>query len=111
MDINAVTFLIGPIIFGGFFISGGLNHFTKRAMYTQYAASKHVPSPGAAIIVSGLMLVLGGASVLFGLWPRKHWNLGRPRPPAKERSLELQPTTTEPEGRWKEGYELLPSSS
>jgi putative oxidoreductase len=70
MDINAVTFLIGRIMFGGFFIASGLNHFTKRAMYTQYAASKHVPSPGASIVVSGLMLVLGGASVLFGLWPR-----------------------------------------
>lgn len=70
MDTNAITFLIGRILFGGFFLLSGLNHFTKRAMYTQYAASKRVPAAGASVAVSGLLLVLGGVSVLVGFWPR-----------------------------------------
>jgi putative oxidoreductase len=68
MNLSTITFLIGRILFGGFFFLSGLNHFTKRAMYTQYAASKRVPSPGASVIISGLLIVLGGLSVLLGAW-------------------------------------------
>jgi len=68
MNFSTITFLIGRILFGGFFLISGFNHFAKRAMYTQYAASKRVPTPGASVIVSGLLIVLGGLSVLLGAW-------------------------------------------
>lgn len=44
-------------------------HFMQRGMLTQYAASKNVPAPGAAVALSGLLILLGGASVLLGAWP------------------------------------------
>ena len=41
-------FLIGRLIFGGFFLYNGINHIKQRQMLSQYAASKKVPQPEAA---------------------------------------------------------------
>lgn len=65
-----VAFLLGRILFGGYFLWNGLNHFLRHGMMTQYAAAKHVPMPGAAVAVSGLLILLGGLSILLGAWPR-----------------------------------------
>jgi uncharacterized membrane protein YphA (DoxX/SURF4 family) len=63
-----VLFLLGRIIFGGFFIYGGYNHFSNLTMMSGYAASRGVPAPTLAIAVSGILLLLGGISVLLGLY-------------------------------------------
>jgi putative oxidoreductase len=62
--------LIGRTIFGGYFIYNGLNHFQNHAMMTEYARSKGVPAPGAAVAVSGAMILAGGLSIVTGLWPK-----------------------------------------
>jgi len=64
-----VLILVGRIIFGGFFIYSGVNHFTKFGMMTQYAKMKGVPFPEVAQGVTGLMLLLGGLSIVFGIYP------------------------------------------
>lgn len=64
------AFLLGRIVFGGYFLYNGINHFLSLEMMTGYAASKGVPAPQLAVIFSGLLLIFGGASVLLGLWPR-----------------------------------------
>ncbi|MBA2510897.1 MAG: DoxX family membrane protein [Rubrobacter sp.] len=61
--------LIGRIIFGGFFIMSGINHFTNAGMMSGYAKSKNVPASYLAVVGTGVMLVLGGLSVLLGLFP------------------------------------------
>ncbi|HET7477874.1 MAG TPA: DoxX family membrane protein [Rubrobacteraceae bacterium] len=61
--------LIGRILFGGFFIMSGINHFMKVGMISGYAGSKNVPAPGLAVMGTGVMLVLGGLSVLLGFLP------------------------------------------
>jgi hypothetical protein len=33
-------FLLGRLIFGGFFIYGGIHHFTNRKQMSQYVAAK-----------------------------------------------------------------------
>lgn len=43
------VFLIGRILYGGFFLMGGFNHFTSLGTYKQYTASMGVPAPGLAI--------------------------------------------------------------
>ncbi|GBC84555.1 Inner membrane protein YphA [bacterium HR11] len=58
--------LIGRILYGGFFLYNGLNHFLNLNMLTGYAQSKGVPAPQWAVIVSGLMILVGGALVLLG---------------------------------------------
>jgi len=63
-------FLIGRIIFGGFFIYSGLNHFLGVGMMTNYTKMKGVPLPRAAVIITGLMLTVGGLSMVLGAYPK-----------------------------------------
>ena len=62
-------FLISRIIVGMFFLFNGVNHFTRLGMMTQYTASYGVPSPRLAVLGTGVLLVLGGLSLLLGVWP------------------------------------------
>jgi putative oxidoreductase len=63
-------FLIGRLIFGGFFLYNGINHFRQRKMMAQYAGAKKIPKPDAAVIATGVALTVGGASVLLGIKPK-----------------------------------------
>lgn len=63
-----LAFLIGRILYGGFFIVMGMNHFTKVSGMTAYAASKGVPFAGPAVVVTGLMIVLGGLGIITGMY-------------------------------------------
>jgi len=58
--------LLGRIIYGGYFLFSGLNHFLQTQSMSGYAASKDVPMPTIAVLGSGAMLVLGSALVLLG---------------------------------------------
>lgn len=62
-----ILFLLGRILFGGYFVMSGVNHFRNHLMLTQYAQFKGIPSPGAAVYLTGLMLILGGAGILLGV--------------------------------------------
>lgn len=64
------AFLMGRIVFGGFFLYNGINHLAQRKMLAQYAGSKNVPAPDAAVTVSGVALIVGGASILLGMKPK-----------------------------------------
>jgi len=62
-----ILFILGRIIFGGYFLVMGINHlFMKRMMLVEYSRSKGVPSPALAVVVTGIMLLLGGLGIL--LW-------------------------------------------
>jgi putative oxidoreductase len=63
-------FLLGRILFGGFFLFSGFRHFTRASAMAPYAASKGVPAPRLAVLASGVLLVLGGLSVLLGVKPK-----------------------------------------
>ena len=69
MEVMEIILLVGRILFGGFFIMSGLNHFQNLGMMSSYAESKNVPSPRLAVIGTGPMLLVGGASVLLGIEP------------------------------------------
>jgi uncharacterized membrane protein YphA (DoxX/SURF4 family) len=64
------TFLAGRILFGGYFLYNGINHLKSRNQLSQYAASKKVLMPGAAVSMSGLLLLFGGTSIILGLKPK-----------------------------------------
>jgi putative oxidoreductase len=66
----AVPFLLGRILFGGFYLYNGINHFKQRQALSQYAGSKKVPVPDAAMALSGVLLLFGGASILLGIKPK-----------------------------------------
>ena len=61
-------FLLGRILLGGYFIMSGYNHFKNLNMLTGYAQSKGVPMPKVAVFITGLLLLLGGAGILLGVY-------------------------------------------
>jgi putative oxidoreductase len=63
-------FVLGRLLFGGFFLYNGVNHILNRKTLSQYAGSKKVPVPDVAVTGSGVALILGGASILLGIKPK-----------------------------------------
>ena len=63
-------FLIGRLLFGGFFLYNGINHFKERRNLAQYAKAKNVPAPEVAVAATGAALIFGGASLLLGIKPK-----------------------------------------
>lgn len=59
-------FLLGRVLFGGFFLMMGMNHFRQVTAMAGYAQSKGVPAPRLAVLGSGVVLLIGGLSVLLG---------------------------------------------
>lgn len=62
-------FLAGRVLYGGFFLLAGIDHFRHVGMMTPYAASKGIPAPRLGVLGSGLLLILGGLSILLGVRP------------------------------------------
>ncbi len=65
-----ILFLVGRIIYGVFFVMMALNHLiSSRAALEGYAASKGVPAPKLAVAGTGILLLVGGLSVMTGFMP------------------------------------------
>lgn len=65
-----VPFLLGRLVFGGFFLYNGIHHFKQSRELSQYAGAKKVPKPDIAVKATGAMLIVGGASILLGVKPK-----------------------------------------
>src|SRR5436190_18709641 len=61
---------VGRVVFGGYFLYNGVNHFLNRSAMAQYAGSKQVPAPDLAVIGSGALALLGGLSLVAGIRPK-----------------------------------------
>jgi putative oxidoreductase len=64
----AALFLVGRIIFGGYFLYNAYGHFKNLAGMTAYVQSKGISRAKAAVIVGGVMLAIGGLSIILGLF-------------------------------------------
>jgi uncharacterized membrane protein YphA (DoxX/SURF4 family) len=64
------AFVIGRMLFGGFFLYNGINHLKNPQGLVQYAGAKNVPNPDQAVTASGVAMLVGGASIILGLKPR-----------------------------------------
>ncbi len=64
------AFLLGRLVFGGFFISAGLHHFQQRKEMAGYASTKNIPLPEVAAVATGALLIVGGASIMLGVKPK-----------------------------------------
>ena len=64
------VFLLGRLLFGGFFLYNGINHIKQQQALSQYAGAKQVPNPELAVIASGIAILVGGGSVVLGLKPK-----------------------------------------
>ena len=63
-------FLIGRLIFGGYFLYNGINHLKNRHQMAPYVEAKGVPAPKTSVVASGIPLIIGGASILLGVKPK-----------------------------------------
>lgn len=63
-----IIMVIGRVLFALIFISSGLNHLTKSQAMVGYAQFKKVPAAKASVLLSGLLLALGGLSVILGVY-------------------------------------------
>ena len=64
------TLFAGRLIFGGYFLYNGINHFRERASMVEYARSKGVRNPDLAVAGSGLLILAGGLSIVTGVLPK-----------------------------------------
>jgi putative oxidoreductase len=64
------AFLIGRLLFGGFFLYNGINHLKERKSLGQYAETKNVPMAEAVVASTGVVLIAGGTSILLGIKPK-----------------------------------------
>jgi len=69
MDYVGLAFLLGRILFGGYFVAAGIRHvLTERAALTGYAEMKKVFAPNIAVIGSGVLLLVGGVGIIFWIY-------------------------------------------
>jgi len=63
-----ILLIIGRVLFSLIFIASGLSHLTKVQAMSGYAQFKKVPAPKFAVILSGLMIIIGGLYVALGVY-------------------------------------------
>ncbi|HEY9276358.1 MAG: DoxX family protein [Candidatus Nanopelagicaceae bacterium] len=63
-----ILLVIGRVLFALIFINSGIAHLTKLNDMTGYAKFKKVPAAKLAVIVTGLMLIIGGLYIVFGVY-------------------------------------------
>lgn len=60
-----IVFLIARVLFAALFLGSAIGHLTKTDDMAGYAASRGVPLARTATLLTGVQLLLGGASVLL----------------------------------------------
>ena len=63
-----VVLVIGRVLFALIFINSGIAHLTKLEAMTGYAKYKKVPAAKLSVIVSGLMILIGGLYIALGIY-------------------------------------------
>ncbi|TDD71711.1 DoxX family membrane protein [Jiangella aurantiaca] len=63
-----VVFLIGRILFVALFLASATAHLTDKGAMAGYAESRGVRPARPAVLVTGAQMLLGGLSVLLGVW-------------------------------------------
>lgn len=64
-----ILFLISRIILGLYFLDNASHHFFQLNMISGFAESRGVPAPKIAVLIGGVLLFLGGSSILTGYKP------------------------------------------
>ena len=69
-----IAWYVGRVMFCAIFIVSGLGHLTHLQAMTGYAASKKVPAPAFFVVITGVMILVGGTLILLD-W-RPVWGCG-----------------------------------
>jgi putative oxidoreductase len=65
-----ILVLVGRILFSVVFLMSAIGHFKQREAMVPYARSQGAPAPELMVPLTGVMLLLGGLSVLLGFYAR-----------------------------------------
>jgi uncharacterized membrane protein YphA (DoxX/SURF4 family) len=63
-----IAFLIGRIILGTYWLMAAFNHFKDLDYMTEYAKARGTRSPKLAVAGTGVILLIGGLSILLGVY-------------------------------------------
>ncbi len=63
-----IVLLIARVLFAFMFLGSGINHLKQADAMTGYAQFKKVPMPKLSVQFSGVIMLLGGLSVILGVW-------------------------------------------
>jgi uncharacterized membrane protein YphA (DoxX/SURF4 family) len=63
-----IVLLVARILFAFMFVMSGINHLTKTDAMTGYAQFKKVPAAKLAVQLSGVLMMLGGLSIILGVY-------------------------------------------
>lgn len=66
---EAELLLIGRLLFGGILAFMGLNHFLSLDDMAGYASHKGLPAPKLGVVISGIVLIVGGIGIVLELFP------------------------------------------
>ena len=60
--------LLGRILFGALFVGAGIGLLADLPGSTPYAEQRGLPNAKPGVILAGIAFLLGGASVILGIW-------------------------------------------
>lgn len=67
---NTGLTIIGRFLFSAIFVMGGVEHFVHYQQMVAYALSNQVPAAEVLVPLTGAMILLGGLSMLLGIYAR-----------------------------------------
>jgi uncharacterized membrane protein YphA (DoxX/SURF4 family) len=65
---NDFILLLSRLILGFYFISNSFNHFRNLGYMSKWVEAKNIPAPKFMVFISGVLLFIGGVSILFGIY-------------------------------------------
>jgi uncharacterized membrane protein YphA (DoxX/SURF4 family) len=63
-----VVLLIARVVYAALFLASSVSHLTQTDAMAGYASSRGVPAAKLATRATGVQILLGGLSVLLGVW-------------------------------------------
>lgn len=71
MTLEEILQVVARVLLSWMFLQSAYGHFTQTKPMAAYATGVgHVPMAEAAVVISGVMLLAGGLSLLLGFHPR-----------------------------------------
>ena len=69
-----ILFVVGRILYGGYFAFSGYLHLANMTGMTDYARFKGVKAAKTGVVISGIMILVGGLGILLGVYTE--WAIG-----------------------------------
>jgi putative oxidoreductase len=63
---NDYILLLSRVILGFYFLFNSFNHFRNLNSMAGWVQSKNVPAPKLMVALTGILLLIGGLSILLG---------------------------------------------